>query len=135
MRTLGYLFGFLLLLDGIPATLSPHFWVKYTERNLKDTLPEPVTRTVLEFGHLPEGATRVKALAEVLIGMTLLFLASASAGATAFYGKVSSGHAAAPHIHPHMHAHPHQHGEMRHSHPHRHDEPVEGARQQGEEAI
>ena len=41
VRTLAYVFGSLLLLDGIPAIFSPHFWVKFSERNLGGYLPKP----------------------------------------------------------------------------------------------
>jgi ABC-type nickel/cobalt efflux system permease component RcnA len=131
MRTLSFLFGILLLVDGIPSIFRPLFWVRYTDQNLKGTLPEPVTQTIKEFGALSDDAIRTKALTEVVVGLMLLFLSSLVTAQYATYSRWQYKQ--------HEHSHPHKHGDYTHAHghahEHRHEHDEEERKMRREEAI
>jgi len=76
MRTLGYLFGILLLTNGLPSIFSPHFWVRFSDRNLRGYLPGPTMQTIRDFGALSDNAVRALALVEIIVGVMLVFMAS-----------------------------------------------------------
>jgi len=118
MRVLGYLFGLLLLADGLPTIFSPHFWVNYANRNWKGVLPGPALSTISDFGHLSDNAVRAKAVTEIMFGMMMLFLASmVPTRYVAFRGGPPRGMLRHKHPHVHegmpggMHTHEHVHGE------------------------
>ncbi|MHB1417845.1 MAG: hypothetical protein ACYC1C_21555 [Chloroflexota bacterium] len=101
MRGLGYLFGILLLADAIPSIFQPQFWVRYTERNLKGYLPGSVMRAMTEFSRLSDDTARGMAVVELVVGMTLLSLASIAP--TVYFVGRTKGHV--------THTHEHAHGE------------------------
>ncbi len=110
MRTLGYLFGILPLMDGLPSIFSPHYWVRFSDRNLRGYLPDPALKTVLSFGNLSENAVRAKAVSEVVVGMTLVFMASMLPSRFAGPGPMGGlpAHGALKHgrfVHSHEHVH------------------------------
>lgn len=126
MRGFGFLFGLLLLIEGLPKIFNPHFWTHYSERNLRGRLPEEATRTIADFGRLSENSARALALVEILAGFTMLMMASMLHWRPAMFGGMWRQQMGMPwmgmqrmkgmmggHMHPHIHehAHPHVHEE------------------------
>ncbi len=120
MRTLGYLLGILLLIDGVPAIFSPHYWVRFGERNLRGYLPEAALKTLLSFGNLSDNAVRVKALSEVVVGMMLISMAGMLPSRFAAPGPLGGMH-----VHGGM-----KHGRFAHTHEHVHELEPERERQE-----
>jgi uncharacterized protein YjeT (DUF2065 family) len=131
VRGFGFLFGLLLLAEGLPKIFNPAFWSHYTERNWRGRLPEEATKTITDFSRLSENSARALALVEITAGLTMLFMSSMlrwrpmmaggmwqhGAPWMGFGGKGGPWMAMQGKMGGHMHPHTHEH-----THPHTHEE-------------
>lgn len=75
-RTIGYVLGGLMLLDGVKDTIAPRLGFRLWRGGLRQYLPESVNRMVGEYEQLSPGALRYISVWEVAMAGLMLFLAS-----------------------------------------------------------
>ncbi|MHB8991070.1 MAG: hypothetical protein ACYC66_05485 [Chloroflexota bacterium] len=75
-RTIGYVLGGLMLLDGVKDAIQPHLGFQLWRSGLRQYLPESVNRTLGEYEQLSPGSLRYIAFWEVALAGLVLFLAS-----------------------------------------------------------
>lgn len=77
-RTIGYVLGAMMLLNGITDAIQPRFGFRVWQERLRQYFPESLNRMVSEFGRLSDTSLRYIAFWEVALAGLLLWLASRS---------------------------------------------------------
>lgn len=75
-RTLGLAFGALLLFDGLKDTVNPRLGFQLWNKYFRHYFPSWLNRDVDEYSHLSTSAIRYVTVWEMLMGVTMLWLAS-----------------------------------------------------------
>ncbi len=75
-RTIGYVLGGLMLLDGVKDALNPRAGFETYDKKLRQYFPESFDRIVKEFSRLPDEAIRYVAAWEIVLAGLVLWLAS-----------------------------------------------------------
>ena len=75
-RNVGYIFGGLMLLNGIVDALQPRLGFRIWQERLQQYYPEPLNRLAREYSRLSNGALRYIAIWEMAMAGLVLWLAS-----------------------------------------------------------